>query len=198
MLVKFIESKKETWQDYLDTCVYAYNTSRHDSSKFTPFELMFGRQAVLPVDIRSDASKIEDVNEVFECDEDAVQKMEAARKSTLEQAKKNIVAAQQKQKEIYDKKHCTNKEVYSVDAMVLKKDFTRKKRKGGKLDSKWIGPFKITKSLGKGLYSLESFDDPPVTVGRVNGVHLKPWNGEVEEYYAITYVYYDLVLPHCF
>ena len=89
MLVKFIESKKETWQDYLDTCVYAYNTSRHDSSKFTLFELMFGRQAVIPVDIRSDASKIETVDEVFGgCDEDAVQKMEAARKNTLEQAKK--------------------------------------------------------------------------------------------------------------
>ena len=104
MLVKFIESKKETWQDYLDTCVYAYNTSRHDSSKFTPFELMFGRQAVIPIDIRSDASKIKAVDEVFSgCDEDAVQKMEAARKNTLEQAKQNIVAAQEKQKEIMTK-----------------------------------------------------------------------------------------------
>ena len=52
----------------------------------------------------------------------------------------------------------------------------RKKRKGGggKLDSKWIDPFRIIKVLGKGLYSLESFDEPPVMVGRVNGVHLKP------------------------
>ena len=182
MLVKFIESKKETWQDYLDTCVYAYNTSRHDSSKFTPFELMFGRQAVLPVDIRSDASKIEAVDEVFcGCDEDAVQKMETARKNILEQAKQNIAAAQEKQKEIYDREHCTIPEMYSVGTLVLKKDFTRKKRKGGKLDSKWIGPFRITKALGKCLYSLESLDEPPVTVVRVNGVHLKPWNGKVRE-----------------
>ena len=79
MLVKYIESK-ESWQDYLDTCVYAYNTSHHDSSKFTPFELMFGRQAVIPVDIRSGASIIEVVDEVFGgCDEDAVQ---AARKNS--------------------------------------------------------------------------------------------------------------------
>ena len=80
---------------------------------------------------RSDASKIEAVDEVFSgCDEDAVQKMEAARKNTLEQAKQNIVAAQEKHKEIYDKKHCTNPEVYSVGALVLKKNFTQKKRKG--------------------------------------------------------------------
>ena len=75
--------------------------------------MMFGRQAVLPVDIRSDASKIEAVDEVFcGCDEDAVQKMETARKNILKQ---NIAAAQEKQKEIYDRKHCTNPEMYSVD-----------------------------------------------------------------------------------
>ena len=75
MLVKFIASKKECWQDYLDTCVYvyAYNTSRHDSTLFTPFEFMFGRQAVLPIDVRSDA--IEAVDNVFMAvDEEMVKK----------------------------------------------------------------------------------------------------------------------------
>ena len=73
--------------------------------------------AVLPVNIRSDASKIEALDEVIGgCDADTVQKKEAARKSTLELAKQNIVAAQQKQKEVYDRKHCTNPEVYSVSA----------------------------------------------------------------------------------
>ena len=50
MLVKFVSSKKEKWSLYLDTCAFAYNTSRHNSTKFTPFYLMFGRQAYLPVD----------------------------------------------------------------------------------------------------------------------------------------------------
>ena len=174
MLVKFIASKKESWQDYLDTCVYAYNTSRHDSSRFTPFELMFGRQAVLPIDIRSDAT--EAVDEVSAArDEDDLQKMVDARRITLEQAKTNIVAAQEKQKQAYDRKHCTNPEVFSLGAVVLK-DFTRKKRKGGKLDSNWVGPYTITRALEKGLYRLESFDNPPTVISRIDGVHLKPWN----------------------
>ena len=50
MLVKFVSSKKEKWSLYLDTCAFAYNTSRHNSTKFTPFYLMFGQQAYLPVD----------------------------------------------------------------------------------------------------------------------------------------------------
>ena len=61
MLVKFIAFKKESWQDflYIDTCMYAYNTARHDSTQSTPFEPMFGRQAVLLIDVRSDAIEVD-------------------------------------------------------------------------------------------------------------------------------------------
>jgi len=48
--------KKETWEDNIDTCTYAYNTAQHESTKFTPFELMFSRNPVLPIDITEDAS----------------------------------------------------------------------------------------------------------------------------------------------
>ena len=46
--MKFVQDKKNTWESYLDTCIYAFNTSRHESSSF---ELMFGRKAVIPVDL---------------------------------------------------------------------------------------------------------------------------------------------------
>ena len=51
MLVKFIQSKKSAWSSFLDTCTFAYNTSRHESTHFTPFQLMFNCQATLPIDI---------------------------------------------------------------------------------------------------------------------------------------------------
>ena len=78
---------------------------------------MFGRQAVLPIDVRSDA--VEAVDDVFTAvDEETFQKMVEA-----EKAKTNIVAAQEKQKQTYDRKHYTSSEVYSVGSAVLKKDF---------------------------------------------------------------------------
>lgn len=50
MLAKFVQDK-DTWESYLDTCIYAYNTSRHESSLDT---LMFGCKAVIPVDLEND------------------------------------------------------------------------------------------------------------------------------------------------
>ena len=51
MIVKFTTNRKEQWDLFLDTCVYAYNTAKHESTLYSPFELMFGRKAVLPIDI---------------------------------------------------------------------------------------------------------------------------------------------------
>ena len=45
MLVKFVAEKQKHWEDFLDTCTFAYNTSVHESALFSPFEIMFGRKA---------------------------------------------------------------------------------------------------------------------------------------------------------
>lgn len=51
MVVKFTNGRKDQWDEYLDTCVFAYNSAHHESTKYSPFDLMFGRKAVLPVDL---------------------------------------------------------------------------------------------------------------------------------------------------
>ena len=50
-----------------------------------------------------------------------------------------------------------------------------KEKKGGKLDYRWLGPYKIVKSLGKGLYSLKGVEDPGRVIERVHGTRLKPY-----------------------
>ena len=96
------------------------------------------------------------------------------KRERLESVKANIVTAQKRQKERYDRKH-SNPEVFAVGALVLKKDFTRKKRAGGKLDYRWTGPYRISCALGRGLYRLQEVQNPTKIVTRVNGVHLKKY-----------------------
>jgi hypothetical protein len=44
-------AKKIRWPDYLNELVFAYNTTPHASTGFTPFYMMYGRQARLGPDI---------------------------------------------------------------------------------------------------------------------------------------------------
>ncbi len=93
-----------------------------------------------------------------------------------------MAKAQNKQKKLYDRKHSNPCKFAVWDKLVINqsinqiiinthalfvcintgwgpgtmKDFRRKKRKGGKLhvDDRWLGPYQVSKDLGKGFYSL--------------------------------------------
>ena len=175
MLVKFIHSKKSAWSSFLDTCVFAYNTSRHESTRFTPFSLMFNREATLPIDVELQKALPEEVARVYlNLDEPDMAKLSKQRASHLEEAKQNILHAQQKQKETYDKKHA-KPECYKIGQLVLKKDFTRRKRKRGKLETRFLGPYAISKVLPHGTFELINSTDQDRTI-RVTGAHLKLYN----------------------
>ncbi len=64
----------------------------------------------------------------------------------------NILAAQKKQKETYDLKH--EAKILPVGTLVLLENTLQKQRKGGKLEPVWMGPYIISRDLGKGLYEL--------------------------------------------
>ena len=51
MLRTTITGSQTTWEDKLPYTLMAYRTSVHNTTKFTPFYLMHGREAYLPVDV---------------------------------------------------------------------------------------------------------------------------------------------------
>ena len=199
MLVKFCNERKNIWDEHLDTCTFAYNTARHDSTKFSPFDLMFGRKAVLPVELETENASPEEMLEKFnnaptmESNAAFFTKVIKTRSAILDKAKENIAAAQEKQRAHYNRKHA-NPTVYQVGSKVLVKDFLRKKRKEGKIDHRWLGPYVILKNLGKGmlvgilhynhLYYFEHYyfagiyllqQQSTLNERRVNGSHIKPF-----------------------
>eukprot|EP00731_Ephydatia_muelleri_P025782 Em0017g865a len=182
MIVKFVQDKKEIWDEYLDICVYAYNTSVHESTNFSPFEVMFGRKAILPIDINIDEKEPDMMlmNQEEPAIAEVVDVMSEQRLKVLESVKQSIQQAQIKQKHAYDKKHAS-KHSFEVGEMVIKKDFRRGKRAGGKLDTPFVGPYIIIKCHGKGMYCLQLASNAAEIVERVSGAYLKPYQKPKED-----------------
>lgn len=51
MLSSFVSEHRDDWDLWIDLAVYAYNTSSHESTGFSPYELVFGRVARTPVEL---------------------------------------------------------------------------------------------------------------------------------------------------
>jgi exodeoxyribonuclease III len=47
-MTMFVNTRKNDWDSYIDSILFAYRTSIHESTGCTPFELVFGRKATMP------------------------------------------------------------------------------------------------------------------------------------------------------
>ena len=118
---------------------------------------MFRRVTMIPIDINKDGQT--QLLQMREVDDDQINKFLEWGKNKFQAIKANILIAQEGQKAFYDIKH-SNPNIFEVGLTVLKKDFRRKKRAGGKLDPSWLGPYTIVKAVARGLYSLQGIVDP--------------------------------------
>ncbi len=58
--------------------------------------------------------------------------------------------------------------------LLLIKNFTRKKRKNGKMEYRWVGPYVIHRNKGKGIYEVRKANKS-TPVGSYSGSHMKLW-----------------------
>lgn len=109
----------------------------------------------LPIDSEILQSPTSDDEQDSNIDE-MVTKLLKSREQAFEKAKQNIDKAQKNQKETYDRKHLP--EELPVGTEVLLVNTAQRQRKGGKMDPVWLGPYTISKSMGKGVYELKNSD----------------------------------------
>ena len=51
VLSAYVSLHRDDWDLWVDLAVYSYNTSRHESAGFSPYELVFGRIARTPLEL---------------------------------------------------------------------------------------------------------------------------------------------------
>jgi transposase InsO family protein len=58
LIKKKIDEHMRRWHEVLSEALWARRTSRHSATKVTPFELVYGQEAVLPVEINLQTCRI--------------------------------------------------------------------------------------------------------------------------------------------
>ncbi|CAF4701407.1 unnamed protein product [Rotaria sp. Silwood2] len=138
---KLEDKHHNNWDDYLDPVIFAYNTSKHKTTQFSPFELLFGRSPQLPIDPRPQFYTFDRPNICFE-------NLQRILQVYHQQAKNNIIVQQKYNKERYDK-HRPDPH-YHIGDRVFTKIFTAR----GKLDPRYSSEPNIITEIRHPTYSV--------------------------------------------
>ena len=96
MIGTLTNEKKKAWPKYLADLVLAYNSSTHESTGYSPYFMMFGRQPRLPIDVAMGITLDDDAD-------DFVKSQQEIFHTAYNIASKKIHEAGSKQKKYYDK-----------------------------------------------------------------------------------------------
>jgi hypothetical protein len=149
MLRAYVNWRQSDWDTHLSTLEMAYNNSKQESTGFTPHYLNFGQEMRLPLDGAIPPSSIDNTNP------EASQRIERL-KQDIASAKKNILVAQDRQSKYADQ-HRRDVAFRVGDRVLLSVEHLQVVGDGRspKLQSKYIGPFAITRVVGSNAYELD-------------------------------------------
>ena len=145
MLQSGAEDNPKSWDENLDYCMTAYRSSVHTSTEHTPFELVFGREMRIPLDVMMGGAQDNECS-YTEFVADLQDNFEAAYRSV----RQNLKISQRRQKDAYDKgvKHT----VYHPGDLVLRYTPQVKPGEARKFHRQWQGPFEIVKQVTEVTY----------------------------------------------
>jgi transposase InsO family protein len=161
------------WDLFVSASLFAYRTTKHSVTKQTPFFLIYGRQAVMPIELQIQTYPEEPItSENF--DDLLLRRTHDLIGTTVEAritAKERIKLTQDLQKERHDKK--ISQRSFQQNDLVLEYRSKDQNIYGDKFEPKWDGPFYIETVLGKGAYILRTLEGRTLLNRPVHGNRLK-------------------------
>lgn len=130
----FINEKQTDWDNWLPMATFAFNTTIHSSTKYTPYELVFGYLPRLPTSITQPP-------EFHYTYDDYIQDLKMKLNKSYEIAKQNIHESKETNKRYYDKN--ASREDYQIGDLVYLLNETSKPSTSKKLNPLYTGPYEI-------------------------------------------------------
>jgi len=177
ILEKTIKNNGKNWHDQLPYALWAYRTSERTTTGATPYSLVYGDEAVIPLEIEIPSLRItlKDIMKESQQWEARLNQLEALDKKIIN-ALEHLRIYQQRIKRAYGKKMVTK--AFEIGDMVLQENVsntTTKDELKRKFEPNCVGPYIITKVFGRGAYRLSTLDGE-VIKNPINARHLKKYH----------------------
>ncbi|XP_060126466.1 uncharacterized protein LOC132591526 [Zootoca vivipara] len=148
MLKTYSINHPNDWDERLQHFLFGYREVPQESTGFSPFELLFGRQPQGPLDLMKAAwsgeEQIDSPDVVT-----YLQELQSDLQELREQAAHNLQQAQRRQKQWYDA-HARDRTFQPGDSVLVLRTRRRKK-----LEMSWDGPFKVVEKISAVNYLVE-------------------------------------------
>lgn len=122
------------WSDWLQYWCFTYNTTVHSATKYTPYELVFGKLCNIPSNIINNIDPMYNFN-------DYLIELKYRLQKSQEDARNNLIKSKENRKLRYDQ--TCNPVFYKAGELLIVKKEGR-----DKLDPVYLGPFKVIEDMG--------------------------------------------------
>lgn len=161
-LKNFISHDNE-WDEYIALAMFSYNTSVHESTKYSPFQLVFGR---LP---RTPSSRPPLEEEDIETYPQYLTNLFTRLSDAQEDARKHLLNSKERSKRYYDKR------IHPYQFDPGDNVFLLKEPRKGKFDDQYTGPYKVLEVLSHNNVKILFHNRPRIVhVDKLKLAHIDP------------------------
>ncbi|GFV99332.1 transposon Ty3-I Gag-Pol polyprotein [Trichonephila clavipes] len=166
---------RKNWDEILPFVTFAYNTAKQETTGFTPFYLLHGREAETTLDTMLPFCP-------NDFDDNNITKIAARAEESRQLARVHTLRAQDKDRRRYDSKH--QMVSYAPGDLVWVYTPVRKVGLSEKLLRRYFGPYQVLRRLSAVTYAVQDFD--PTSRKRklrevVHVLRMKPYHDPAEQ-----------------
>ena len=162
---------KGLWAEELTSILWVYRTTPRTATGESPFNLAYGTEVVLPIEVSLQSLRIDNYEEPENSDLKRIDL--GLLSSTRLQAQIRMAAYQQKVAKYYNAR--VKEQTFRTGDMVLRRAEMSRPTEQGKLSPNWEGPYQVEEVIRPGTYRLKTLEGKTLS---------RPWNVQnLRKYY---------------
>ncbi|CAM8928971.1 unnamed protein product [Rhodiola kirilowii] len=172
LLRKVVGKSKRDWHEKIGEALWAYRTTYKTPTQATPYALVYGVEAVLPLELQIPSMRIA-IQEGLSSDENdklRLAELEALDEKRL-QAQQSLQCYQARLSRAFNKKVRPRSFQKGDLVLAVRRPIITSHKTGSKFKEKWDGPYVVQEAYTNGAYKI--VDQEGVRVGPINGKFLK-------------------------